>query len=112
RRGGGGGVDARVDREGDTREAVSSAGGADRLDGDRGGREISDRRWVGFEWGQVAGAGGSQARQAGRRAAAPDAGSLSLDRSQAAGDLAHDPPAVGGSEGRGAEADRGDRQAV
>ena len=40
---------------------------------------------------------------------AAGAGSLAGDGSQAAGDHPHDPPALGGGEGRGAEADRADR---
>ena len=51
RRGDGGGDDARVDREGDAGEAVSAAGGADRLDGDRGGCEVPDRRGAGVAAG-------------------------------------------------------------
>ena len=49
--GDGGGADARVDRQGDAGEAVSAAGGADRLDRDRGGRAVSDRRGAGVERG-------------------------------------------------------------
>jgi IS5 family transposase len=54
----------RVDRQGDAGEAVSSAGGADRLDGDRGGCEVSDpmRGW--HRAGAGVGARGSQAREA------------------------------------------------
>ena len=60
--------------QGHAREAVSSAGGADRLDGDRGRCEVSDRRGAGLERGAGAGAGGSQAREADRREAARGCG--------------------------------------
>ena len=105
-------VDTRVGREGDQGEAVSSAGGADRLDR-RGGRcEVPDGCGAGLERGQGAGSGGSQARQADRREAPAGAGSFALDGPQAAGDHPDDPPPVGGGEGRGAEADRRDRRDV
>ena len=63
RRGDGGGADARVDRQGDAGEAVSAAGGADRLDGDRGRHQVSDRRGAGLARRAGAGPGGSQAGQ-------------------------------------------------
>ena len=66
RRGDGERADARVDRRGDAREAVPGAGGADRLDGDRGRREVSDRRGAGGARGAGARPGGPQARGAGR----------------------------------------------
>ena len=47
-------------------EAVSTAGGADRFDGDRGRHALSDRRGTRFGRGQDARAGGSQARQVDR----------------------------------------------
>ena len=63
----GGGDDTRADRRCGQAEALSSAGGADRLDGDRGRCEVSDRCGAGLERGQGAGSGGSQARRADRR---------------------------------------------
>ena len=48
-------VDAVGDREGQAGDAVSGAGGADRLDGRRGGRALSDR--LGVDVGRGAGAG-------------------------------------------------------
>ena len=57
-----------VDREGDAGEAVPAAGGADRLDGDRGRRALPDRRGAGGARGAGARAGGPQAREAGRGA--------------------------------------------
>ena len=110
--GDGGGADARVDREGDAGEAVSAAGGADRLDGDRGGCEVPDRRGAGVERGARAGAGGAQARQADQGEEGAGAGSLAVDGSQAAGDHAHDPPPLRRGQGGGAEADRRDRRAA
>ena len=94
-RGGDGvGADARVDREGDAGEAVSAAGGADRLDGDRGGCEVSDRRGVGLERGAGAGAGGAQARHADQGEEGAGAGSLAGDGSQAADDHADGPSSL------------------
>ena len=52
--------------EGDAGEAVPAAGGADRLDGDRGRREVPDRRGSGVARGAGARPGGPQARAAGR----------------------------------------------
>jgi len=48
----------------------------------------------------------------GRRANDGGQGSLALDGAQAAGDLAHDPSALGRGQGRGARADRADRRAA
>ena len=90
---------ARVDREGDQGEAVPAAGGADRLDGRGGRRQVSDRRGAGVGRGEVAGAGGSQARRAGRGEAAAGAGSLAGDGPPVARDRPHDPPALRGGEG-------------
>ncbi len=108
--GDGGGVDARVDREGNAGEAVSGAGGEDRLDGDRSRCEVSDRHGAGLERCEAAGAGGRQARAADRREAAAGARPVAGDGSQAAGDHPDSPPALRGGEGRGVEADQGDRR--
>jgi hypothetical protein len=81
----GGGDDTRADRCCGQAEALSCAGGADRLDGDRGRCEVSDRCGAGLERGQGAGSGGSQARRADRREAPAGAGSFALDGPQAAG---------------------------
>ena len=62
--------------------------------------------------GQGAGAGGSQAGAADRREQAAGAGSLASDGPPAAGDHAHDPSALRGGEGRGAQAHSTDRRAV
>ena len=97
-----------VDREGDAGEAVPAAGGADRLDGDRGGREVPDRLGSGVQWRQSARPRGAQARAAGRREEAAGAGSLAVDGSQAAGDQPDDPATLRRGQGRGAEADRAD----
>ena len=59
---------ARVDREGDAGEALPGAGGADRLDGDRGRREVPDRLGLAAARGAGARPGGQEARGAGRRA--------------------------------------------
>ena len=106
------GADARVDRQGDAGEAVSAAGGADRLDGDRGGCEVSDRCGVGLERGAGAGPGGSQARQAVKEKKA-----RVRDRSRAMGrKLRAITRTIRRRSGRGqagsAEADRRDRRAV
>ena len=78
-----------------TREtAVSSAGGADRLDGDRGRHQASDGRGAGIGRCPGAGEGGSQAGEAGWGEAHTGAGSLACDGTEAAGDRAHDPPAL------------------
>ena len=100
------GVDAHVDRERDAGEALSCSCGEGRLDRDRGGREVSDRCGVWPRMGPGAGAGGSQAGAADRREQAAGAGSLASDGPPAAGDHAHDPSALRGGEGRGAQADQ------
>ena len=105
-------ADARVDRRGDALEAVPGAGGADRLDGDRGRREVPDRRGPGGAWCPRARAGGPQAREAGRRAEAAGAGSLAGDGSHAACGHAHDPSALRRGEVRGAAVDRADGEAA
>ena len=99
------GDDARADRQGDAREAVSPAGGADRLDRDRGGCALPDRRGAGVERGAGAGAGGPQARQADRGEEGAGAGSLAGDGSQAQSDHPHDPAALRGGQAGGAEVD-------
>ena len=104
------GDDTRADRGGVPREAVSTAGGADRLDRDRGGCEVSDRRGVGVERGAGAGAGGSQARQADRREEGAGAGSLAGDGSQAQDDHPHDPSSLGRGQAGGPEVDWRDRR--
>ena len=63
RRGDGVGDNTCVDRGGLQGEAVSAAGGEDRLDRDRGGCQVSDRRGVGVERGPGVGARGPQASQ-------------------------------------------------
>ena len=70
--------------QGDAGEAVSAAGGPDRLDGDRGGCEVPDRRGAGVERGDGVGAGGSQAREADQGEEGAGPGSLAGDGSQAA----------------------------
>jgi hypothetical protein len=112
RRGDGVRAHARVDREGVSGEAVSPAGGAGRLDGDRGRREVPDRRRAGVEWGAGPGPGGAQAGEVDRREEGAGAGSLAVDGPQAAGDQPDDSSAFRGGEGRGAEADRRDRRAA
>ena len=92
-------ADACVDRGGDAVEAVPAAGGEDRLDGDRGGRALPDRRGAGLAWGE----GRSRAR-ASKLAAlvgseAAGAGSLAGDGPQAAGADPHDPSPLRGGEG-------------
>ena len=104
----GGGDDARVDRQGDAGEAVSAAGGADRLDRDRGGCALPDRRGVGLQRRARPGQGGPQACQADRGAEGAGAGSLPGDGSQAQNDHAHDPAALRRSQAGSAEADRRD----
>ena len=84
----------------------------DRFDGDRGGREVPDRRGSGGARGQGARAGRPQAREAGRGAEAAGAGSLAVDGSHAAGGDAHDPAPLRRGEVRGAEVDRADRRAA
>ena len=71
---------ARVDREGAAGEAVSSAGGADRLDRGRGRHSVSDRFRAGGRRRPGAGAGGAQAGGQDRRQA-----HRGQDRSRAAG---------------------------
>ena len=112
RRGDGVGDDARADRQGDAGEAVSAAGRADRLDRDRGGCEVPDRRGAGVERGAGAGARGPQARQADQGEEGAGAGSLAGDGSQAQNDHPHDPPALRRGQAGGAEADRRDRRAA
>ena len=106
------GADADADRGSEAGEAVQAPGGADRLDRDRGGRQVPDRRWTRFERGQVAGAGRPKALRVGQGSTGSGAGSVPLDGAEAAGDHTHDPAALRGSEGRGAEADRADRRAA
>ena len=101
--------DARVDRQGDAGEAVSPAGGADRLDRDRGGREVPDRRGAGVERSQGVGAGGPQAREADRGEEGAGAGSLAGDGSAAQNDHSHDPAALRGGQAGGPEVDWRDR---
>ena len=93
-------------------QAVPAAGGEDRFDGDRGGREVPDRLGPGGARREGARAGRPQAREAGEGAEAAGAGSLAVDGSHAAGGDPHDPSPLGGGEGRGAEADRADRRAA
>ena len=112
-RGGGRARDhARADSEGQAGEAVQAAGGADRLDRCGSRRELSDRRGAGGRWRQSACPRGSQAGGQGRREAHRGQGSLAGDGSQAACVDALDPPPLGGGEGRGAGADRTDREAA
>ena len=61
--GGGARDHARGDCEGQAGEAVPAAGGADRLDRDRGRRALADRRRAGRGRRQGAGPGGTQARR-------------------------------------------------
>ena len=105
-------ADARVDRQGDAREALSSSGGEDRLDRDRGRREVSDRLGAGCAGCAGARPGGEEARGARRRAETAGARSLAVDGTHAARDHAHDPPSQRGGQGRGSEADREDRRAA
>ncbi len=106
------GADARVDRQGDAREAVSPAGRSDRLDGDRGRCEVPDRCGVGIQRRARPGRGGAQARRADQGEEAAGAGSLAGDGSQAANDHSHGSSALGGGQAGGAQADRRDRRAV
>ncbi len=78
-------ADARGDRGGDAVQAVSSAGRQDRFDGDRGGREVPDRREPGCRRGEGPRARGSQAREAGRGETSAGAGPVSVDGPQVAG---------------------------
>ncbi len=112
-RGGGRARDhARADSEGQAGEAVPAQGGADRLDRCGSRREVSDRRGAGRRWRQSACPRGSQARGQDRREAHRGQRSLAGDRSQAACVDALDPPPLRGGEGRGAGADRTDREAA
>ena len=83
--------DARVDRCGDSLQAVPAAGGQDRFDGDRGGRALPDRRGFGGARREGARAGRPQAREAGQGAEAAGAGSLQGGGSHVAGGDPHDP---------------------
>ena len=111
-RGGGARDHARADLQGPAGEAVPAAGGADRLDRCRGRRALSDRRGAGGRWRAGACQGGAQAGGQDRREAHCGQGSLAGDGSQAACVDALDPPPLGGGEGRGAGADRADREAA
>ena len=103
---------ARVDWEGPAREALSSAGGADRLDRGRGRHSLSDRLGAGGRRGQGAGPGGAQAGGEDRRQAHRGQGSLARGRATAARDHAHDAPPLRAGQGRGAQAHRADRRAA
>ena len=103
---------ARVDWEGPAREAVSSAGGADRLDRGRGRHSLSDGLGAGGRRGQGAGPGGSQAGGQDRRQAHRGEGSLARGRPPAARDHAHDASPLRASQGGGAQADQADRPAA
>ena len=103
---------ARVDWEGPAGEAVSSAGGADRLDRGRGRHSLSDRLGAGGRRGQGAGPGGAQAGGEGRRQAHRGAGSLTRGRPPAARDHPHDAPPLWAGQGGGAQAHRADRPAA
>ena len=113
RRGDGVGADARADRQGDAGEAVPAAGGQDRLDGDRGRCELSDRRRAGVERGAGAGAGGSQAREADRR---EEGGGCGIARGRwgtSCGTITRTIRRRSGeAKSGGAEADRRDRRAA
>ncbi len=87
-------------------------GGEDRLDRDRGGCEVPDRRGVGVERGAGVGAGGSQAREAREGEEGAGAGSLAGDGSQAQDDHAHGPSPLGGGQAGGPEVDWRDRGAT
>ena len=67
------------------------AGGEDRFDGDRGGREVPDRFGVGGARREGARAGRPQAREPGQGTEAAGAGSLAVDGSHVAGGDPHDP---------------------
>ena len=69
-------ADACVDRGGDSLEAVPAAGGQDRLDGDRGGRALPDRRGPRLARGEGARARGPQAGGLVKETTAAGAGSL------------------------------------
>jgi hypothetical protein len=102
RRGDGERVDAHAGGIGGPGEAVSPAGGPGRFDGDRGRREVSDRRRPGVARRPGARAGGPEARCVGRGAQAAGAGPIAVDGSQAAGGESHDPSALRGGQERGA----------
>ena len=93
-------------------EAVSAAGGQDRLDGRGGGRALPDRRGSRLARGEGARARGQEARRAGEGAQGAGAGPVAVDGPQAQRVDAHDPPPLGRGEGRGAGVDRADRRAV
>ncbi len=112
RRGDGGRADARIDRGSDAREAVPGAGGADRLDGDRGRREVPDRLGLAAQGVRALAREGRQARRARRRVEAAGAGSFAGAGTQAARVDAHDPAAQRRGEVRGAALDRRDGQAA
>ena len=107
--GGGAPALARVDWEGAAGEAVSSAGGADRLDRGRGRHSLSDRFRAGGRRGPGAGAGGAQAGGQDRRQAHRGQGSLARGRAPVARDDAHDAPPLRAGQGGGAQADQADR---
>jgi IS5 family transposase len=103
---------ARFDRQGDAREALLRTGGPDRLDGDRGRRQVPDRRWPGGARRARARQGGSQAGGQDRRDDGQGQGSLACDGAHAARDHAHHPSAQRAGQDRGAQAHRADRQAA
>ena len=72
-------VDAHADRDGGAGEAVCAAGGQDRFDGDRGRREVPDRRGSRRARGQGARARGPQAGRASQGVQAAGAGSVAVD---------------------------------
>ena len=102
----------RADSEGPAGEAVSSAGGADRLDRGRGRHSLSDRLGAGGRRGQGAGPGGSQAGGQARRQAHRGTGSIARGRATGARDHAHDAPPLRAGQGGGAQAHQADRRAV
>ena len=87
-------------------------GGQDRLDGDRGRREASDRYGTGIQRRAGVSPTGSQAREADRRHEGAGAGSVAVDGPQAAGDHSVDSSSVRGGAGRGARPDCRDGGAV
>ncbi len=111
RRGDRRGADARVDLQGHAREALSSAGGENRLDSDRGRREVSDRLQSGCPGGEGARARWAPARPATWCPEGACAGSLADDAQATAGNHANDPPPLRRGQGRGAEAHLADRRA-
>ena len=111
RAGDGVGDHSRDDRGGGPGEAVSAAGGADRLDGDRGRHQASDRRRAGIGRCPGAGPGGSQAGAADRREEDTGQGPFAGDGQKAAVGRAHGPQTLGRGEERGARADQADRGA-